>query len=209
MDFYCERLDLSFWSEPVNALTNLGFILAGLFALTLLNRHKLKLTHLNLLAYFMIIIGIGSFLFHTFASRWALFADVLPIYFFQLIFLFSYQKYALNFNTKQIIFGFVLFILAVVASKSIPVAMNGSEMYLPTIVALVVFSCLYKLRQGRFDFALLIASGVFSLSLLLRTIDNAICQDFPLGTHFGWHLLNAIVLFFTWYSLYLDAKAKA
>ena len=29
----CERVDASFWSEPVNALTNAAFILAALFAL--------------------------------------------------------------------------------------------------------------------------------------------------------------------------------
>ena len=36
---YCERgLDPSFWAEPVNALTNLGFILASLIALVMLWR---------------------------------------------------------------------------------------------------------------------------------------------------------------------------
>ncbi|NCV65913.1 MAG: hypothetical protein EBW16_06880 [Burkholderiaceae bacterium] len=29
IDIYCERLDASFWSEPINAITNLAFIIAG------------------------------------------------------------------------------------------------------------------------------------------------------------------------------------
>jgi hypothetical protein len=37
--------------------------------------------------------------------------------------------------------------------------------------------------------------GIFSLSLVLRTVDAAICPAFPLGTHFIWHLLNGLVLY--------------
>jgi len=28
-DGYCERTDLTYWSEPVNAVTNLAFIIAA------------------------------------------------------------------------------------------------------------------------------------------------------------------------------------
>lgn len=30
----------------------------------------------------------------------------------------------------------------------------------------------------------------------LRTIDQAVCASFPLGTHFAWHLLNGLVITF-------------
>jgi hypothetical protein len=29
----------------------------------------------------------------------------------------------------------------------------------------------------------------------LRTLDAAMCDAFPLGTHFLWHLINAALLF--------------
>ena len=29
IDLYCERLDSSFWAEPINALTNVAFIIAA------------------------------------------------------------------------------------------------------------------------------------------------------------------------------------
>ena len=38
------------------------------------------------------------------------------------------------------------------------------------------------------------AAGVFLVSLCFRTIDREICAAFPLGAHFLWHLLNALVL---------------
>jgi hypothetical protein len=30
---------------------------------------------------------------------------------------------------------------------------------------------------------------------LLRTVDPLICAVFPAGTHFAWHLLNALLLY--------------
>jgi hypothetical protein len=38
------------------------------------------------------------------------------------------------------------------------------------------------------------AAALFFVSLAFRTVDRAICGVFPLGAHFVWHLLNAVVL---------------
>jgi hypothetical protein len=45
------------------------------------------------------------------------------------------------------------------------------------------------------------------LSLLLRTADNAVCAQFPLGTHFGWHLLNAVVIYLAVRALLAQQRA--
>ena len=39
------------------------------------------------------------------------------------------------------------------------------------------------------------AALLFAISLGLRTADLALCPAFPLGTHFAWHILNAVVLY--------------
>jgi hypothetical protein len=39
------------------------------------------------------------------------------------------------------------------------------------------------------------AAGVFCVSLLARSLDQALCPSWPPGTHFIWHLLNAWVLY--------------
>jgi hypothetical protein len=38
------------------------------------------------------------------------------------------------------------------------------------------------------------AAGIFAVSLAFRTLDGPLCAAIPVGTHFIWHLLNAIVL---------------
>jgi len=89
IDKYCERLGPEFWAEPFNAITNLSFIIAGLYWLTRPGQNIwTKIFAIN-----TIIIGIGSFLFHTFANGWSLLADVLPIMILMLIFFFfSFKK---------------------------------------------------------------------------------------------------------------------
>jgi hypothetical protein len=37
-------------------------------------------------------------------------------------------------------------------------------------------------------------TGLFCVSLTVRTIDEPLCHLWPLGTHFVWHLLNAVLL---------------
>jgi hypothetical protein len=65
IDIYCERLDPSFWAEPINALTNLAFIAVGFGVLRGSSQSGKTLGLLPLL------IGFGSPAFHTFATAWA------------------------------------------------------------------------------------------------------------------------------------------
>src|SRR5262245_14950224 len=76
---YCERLDLSFWAEPLNAWTNLAFLLAALLAFYLWRRQKAADWPVAALIVVVLLIGIGSFLFHTMPAPWSRQADVIPI----------------------------------------------------------------------------------------------------------------------------------
>jgi hypothetical protein len=71
---------------------------------------------------------------------------------------------------------------------------NGSVFYLPAWASLLLM-LLYCRFNGRPAGAYVLAMWlVFSLSLVLRTVDVALCPVIPAGTHFAWHLLNAAVL---------------
>src|SRR6056297_614326 len=87
---YCERAaDTAFWAEPLNALSNAAFWIAALAALTIWLRTpttERRAIDLVLIA-IVILIGTGSFLFHTYATRWAVLMDVIPITIFMLVYL--------------------------------------------------------------------------------------------------------------------------
>ena len=88
VDGYCERIDASFWSEPLNAITNIFFLVAAVWVL---RREGLNSTA-RILALILGMIGVASFLFHSFAQAWAGALDVLFILFFTLLYLFAASK---------------------------------------------------------------------------------------------------------------------
>src|SRR4051794_38853327 len=79
VDLYCERLDASFWAEPVNATSNAAFLIAAGAAFLRWRRAGASDVPALLLIGVVAVVGIGSFLFHTLATRWSELADVLPI----------------------------------------------------------------------------------------------------------------------------------
>ncbi|MCG7394738.1 ceramidase [Microvirga sp. ACRRW] len=201
IDSYCERLDPSFWAEPVNAVSNGFFLLAAADAFWTWKTKGRSDWPVLWLIIVAAIVGIGSFLFHTFANRWSLLADVLPI----AVFIYSYFLLAMRRYLRLKIVPAIAVTLAFVAFNVsfgrlwfglFPgVGLNGSVGYLPALMALATVgsACLLigMKQPGR---ALLWAACVFSLSLFFRSIDSAVCSALPLGTHAFWHMLNALVL---------------
>ena len=92
IDDYCERLGPGFWAEPLNAWSNLAFALAALWALAIYLRRDRAGRPVLALIGIVFSIAIGSFLFHTFANRWSVLADVIPI----TIFIYSFLGFALR-----------------------------------------------------------------------------------------------------------------
>ncbi len=201
VDHYCERIDPGFWAEPLNALSNLAFIAAALHAFRLWQREGAKDWPGLWLIAVAAAVGIGSFLFHTFAQRWSLLADVLPI----AAFIYSYFLLAMR---RYLRLGLAAGIAATVAFAAFNMAfgrlwlglfpglgLNGSVGYLPAALALLAVGLLCRAAgAGEPGRALLLAAGLFAVSLVFRTIDGASCSTLPVGTHFLWHGLNGLVL---------------
>lgn len=195
IDIYCERLGPGFWAEPVNALSNLAFIAVSAYALFELNRSGRRDPALLGLALLVGAIGVGSFLFHTFANTWSEIADVAPI----TLFIYAYlaliliRFFALSWPVSVgLLVVFFVFNWQVEGLLSPLIA--GSAAYVPALAALLALGAVLAARgnpAGRF---LLMAGCVFLVSLSLRTLDRPLCPDWTLGTHWLWHLLNATTL---------------
>ena len=71
---YCERIGAGSRAEPVNALTNLAFLVAALaiaYGLHHASRPLRKTWDLWLLASLVAAVGVGSFLWQTLATAWS------------------------------------------------------------------------------------------------------------------------------------------
>jgi hypothetical protein len=194
IDNYCERLDAGFWSEPLNALTNLAFLLAAWLLWRHARKHGRLTLATGLLTGLIALIGIGSGLFHTFATGWAEVADVVPILLFQLAYLYFYSKHIIGMRSPFAVLTVTLYFLSTLPLRHYMHLMNGSVMYAPTFAVLLGLALYHYLAKKEARSTLLIATAVFSVSITCRTLDMALCPYFPTGIHFVWHLLNALTL---------------
>ncbi len=201
LDAYCERTGPGLWGEPFNALTNFAFIVAAVMALRLWRRHPgLDVRNgwdLLLLIALLFAIGIGSALWHTFATRWAMSADTIPILLFISVFLLSFLVRLARLRWIGTIAFFMLFQIVNrgVKAQFPPEFLNGSIFYLPTWATLLIMTALLAVKRHPTVRSFALAGGLFTVSLFFRTVDERICDAFPIGTHFLWHVCNAIVLY--------------
>jgi hypothetical protein len=192
---YCERQSSAFWAEPANALSNLAFVIAVASAFRLWRRRGGADYPALALIIVTASVGVGSFVFHTVATRGAMLLDVVPI----AIFIYGYFLLALRRYFRLSIVWATAITLGFAAGSSFATtvdALNGSVGYLPALAALAIFAALLWRPRGQRGTAraLAVAALLFAISLVSRTIDRAICPAFPLGAHFLWHMLNACVL---------------
>jgi len=200
VDLYCERLSTAFWAEPVNALSNFAFLLAAYFLWRLpLPQGRSGVVMSRILTLMVAVIGVGSFLFHTVAQRWALFADVIPISVYQVLFLAFYVRKVARCNWLVTMCWVVFFFVVTYGVGRLPEQwLNGSVASYGSAWLFIGGLGVYHWRMRKIEpMALVLATGVFTLSLVLRSMDMAVCPAIPLGTHMFWHLLNGVVLYLT------------
>lgn len=198
LDLYCERTAPGLLAEPLNAVSNLAFFLAALW---LWRRHAASRARWALVLT-LLAIGTGSGLFHTFATRWALWADVLPILVFQLLVLGLYLRRVLTLGAGAVAAGYAAFLLLSLAFGVLPRDwLNGSLGYAAAGLTLFALGLVHWRRHAPARGALLTAAALLALSLAARSTDLSLCAHWPAGTHFLWHLLNAAVLALTGHGL--------
>ncbi len=195
IDLYCERIGPEFWAEPINALTNLAFLIAAIWA-----GARLRGTGLNLgwgLAVTLFLIGIGSFLFHSFATVWAALSDVIPIALFILLFVFATHRDVLGWRSPMALLAVLVFLpylaLAGFGFSRLPF-FDISASYWPVVLALLIYAAVLRHRVPRVAGGFVIGAAILSLSLAARSVDLQVCATLPMGTHFLWHILNAVML---------------
>lgn len=214
---YCERgQDPSFWAEPVNAWTNAAFIVAGLLATRLyLKRPRGGLGAAEaLLIVLVFAMGVGSFLFHTYATVWASYADTGPIGVFMLAYFAYTLRRLLGLPWLAVLLGLGLFVWSLESAGGLHCqpsllprtaasgasCLNGTAGYLPAFAALVLTTAVLAAAGHPVWRHLAAAAAVFLASMTFRTLDIELCpltrlMGRQVGTHFLWHILNATTLY--------------
>lgn len=213
---YCERAqDPAFWAEPFNAVTNAAFIVAALaaardYAAIPADRRTPATALLIALTF---VIGIGSFLFHTYATRWASLADTIPIAIFMVAYFAFVLRRFMGLNWLFVLLGLAAFYGAIryaatiqcsygellpITARSGARCLNGTVAYAPAFIALLGSAIVLAFHPaGRW---IALASVVFLASMTFRTLDLELCELSRIGghlrgSHFMWHVLNGLTLY--------------
>lgn len=188
IDAYCERTDAGYWAEPVNAVTNVAFLAVAMW-LWPRTAGAARLLCGNLFA-----IGLGSWLFHTEAAVWAAVLDTVPIVLFILIYLFLVHRYVLDLDLLPSIgltATFMPFALIVTFLLGQMPFFAISSFYWSVPILLMIYA---SQIEGEVRRGFWIGAALLALSITWRSLDLRLCEAWPIGTHFIWHLLNALML---------------
>ncbi len=218
---YCERgLNPGFWAEPLNAVTNGGFILAALAGAVMIAKRPANERSLWQVFFVLnfIAIGVGSFLFHTVPNLNTVLADTGPIGVFMLTYLiFSLRRFAgaTWLVTAIAIAIFIMFMVMAFKMQcwdghmgfwlDVPPGaqgkcLNGSLGYGPALLSLWLISGWLAVKRHPAALYIFGAALTFVVSLTFRSLDQQLCADWVIlghrmGTHFIWHLLNSLTLY--------------
>ncbi|HEU4621782.1 MAG TPA: hypothetical protein VFS42_06125 [Burkholderiaceae bacterium] len=211
IDLYCERTSSSMWAEPWNALSNLAFFVVAYLVWRQSRRHfgKNIPVDLSVLIVLIVCIGAGSTVFHFVGQRWAGVLDVLFIalylHAYCAVFLarISHVPWRWAWLGAPAFWIFAQGIDALTGLARVDAVSRGTLGYAPALIALGAFACVAR------SSLLGLATGVFAVSLGLRALDLPLCAHWPWGTHFAWHVLNAVTLGLVTRALFLKSASSS
>jgi hypothetical protein len=215
VDNYCERTDGSFWSEPLNAVSNVSFLIAAIVAFIFIRRTARQVGkpagELYALPVMIFLIFLGSSAFHTTATRWGLVWDSASIGVYMVYFIALWPKMYWELPWRRAWLGAPIFLVFTVGVSAIIQAAPG--MYIAALAGMLILAGLLffsKIDDRKPYWRWFVGAAlVFAVSLTARTLDNPLCGELPIGTHFVWHTLNGIVLYMVTHATVLRWRARS
>ncbi|WP_319772926.1 ceramidase domain-containing protein [Breoghania sp.] len=193
---YCERLDGAFWAEPANAISNMTFFMTTVGILWALFRKRRFDVPVIGLSALVALIGVSSFLFHTLATPLTSALDILSVaifilvvFFFAILRLFKIGLTGATLVTVGFL-GLSWFLSLLLGPK-----LGLSAMYIGPLISLFAIALTIAPNNRKIALGFFMTGLMFTLSVIFLTMDQQFCDWFPIGTHFMWHVLNAVVAY--------------
>jgi Ceramidase len=204
MDAYCERVGMGLLAEPLNAVSNVSFLLAAWAAWVVAKRTGALSAGVRALIAIGASVGIGSILWHTYPTMPTLILDSVPILIFIMWYIWLYVRNVVGMRPPFAVASAAAFLLATLLAFPFAGVLHGAFVYTPGLVVTLVLGLFHARERRVARFTLLAAAGVYLAALLFRTIDNEVCPVLPIGTHFLWHILIGLVTYLAMRTLILS-----
>ena len=208
MDAYCERVGMGLFAEPLNAVSNISFLLAAWAAWVVAKRIGALSAGVRVLIAMAASVGVGSILWHTYPTMLTLILDIVPILIFIVWFIWLYTQNVVGMRPLFAVASVGAFLAATFLAFPLAGVLHGAPVYTPGLVVTLVLGVFHARERRVARFALLAAAGVYVAALFFRTIDNEVCPVLPIGTHFLWHVLIGLVTYLAMRSLILSHRTE-
>jgi len=208
MDVYCERVGPGLLAEPLNAVSNISFLLAALAAWILAKRTGTLSAGVRVLIAIAASVGIGSILWHTYPVSLTLILDIVPILIFLIWYIWLYTRNVIRMRSLFAVASVAAFLLATFLAIPYSDVLHGALVYTPGLIVALVLGVFHATERMVARFTLLAAAGVYMAALFFRTIDNEICPVLSIGTHFLWHILIGLVTYLAMRCLILSTTTE-
>lgn len=185
---YCEQL-LQIGREPINTISNLVFVFAGIFAFYKLKNEKSVLKFV--LPILLVLVGVGSSWWHISHTHYGDIADTFFILIFASVISILFFKKLLQSWTIVLLSFFTLLSIIFFAERLD--YLNGSLPYVILFVALIIGGIFYAKKFSDSKSLLIITITTFGLAIIFRSIDISVCPSISFGTHFLWHIFIAVL----------------
>lgn len=200
IDLHCERLQDGWFEEPFNTLSNLTFFVV---AFLLYRNHKnLRLPFLaKFFIGIILVIGTGSMIFHSSARFWGALSDSIPIAIFAVTYVFAFARHILR---TWWIAGFLVVAAYITTYFGVRYMYlgdirgkmpDGYVSMIPSVYFMAGLTLLLYALKNSSALAFLKITLIAGLAVFFRTIDLMICIDFPIGSHFLWHMLASVMVY--------------
>jgi len=206
MDAYCERVGPGLLAEPLNAVSNISFLLAAWAAWVLAKRTGTLSAGVRALIAIAASVGIGSILWHTYPVMLTLILDIVPILIFIIWYIWLYTRNVIGMRSPYALACAAAFLLTTFLAIPFSHVLHGALVYTPGLMVTLVLGVFHATERTVARFTLLAAAGVYLAALLFRTIDNEVCPVLPIGTHFLWHILIGVVTYLAMRCLILSTR---
>jgi hypothetical protein len=121
----------------------------------------------------------------------------MPIVAFIMLYVFAASRDMLGMPARLaglVTLGFIPYSAVMVPLFGLIPGIGSSAGYAPVPLLILIYAAVLRASAPATARGLALGAGVLTLSLLLRTLDGPLCGMLPVGTHFAWHILNALML---------------
>jgi hypothetical protein len=191
---YCETLSATYGAfpvEPANTVSNGVIVLFGLAALYLVAKRTPRAYDLYVVAGLLVACGIGSGLWHGLRDGSALFWEVRAGLFFLLGLAICWSRRLWS------PIGALVFVVAFVLTFQYSREYLGvfNQRWVAAAPSVILFGSILAtqtvMRSKKAALLGLAAMGLSLTALAFRTYDLTVCDSFPMGTHWLWHIFNS------------------